>query len=430
MTLSWSKVLTIARREFLSTVRRRAFIFTALGTPAYFALVMGLSIGSSANEARDVLKAFKSLAVVDSSGLLADAEREIRTEFRAEDNPFADKLPSRMFETQVQFYPDMASAEAALRAGRESQIVVVPPDYLESGRLRRYAAKSSLFSSADRRTISSWLGKALIGGRIDSLTTARVVNPVKDSQLFTLDKSGDFTSRDDKRDLFDFLLPFGFAMVLGLCITVGGQYLLFGVATEKESRILESLLCSVSAEELLAGKLIGLGSSGLLLVAFWISLAVPFVGAAAMAAPIHLSPALAVIAVLYFAFGYLFYASLMTGIGGITSNMREAQQFSVWFSFLNFAPLIVITLILSNPSGPIATGLSLFPPTAATAMLMRLTAPSSIVPAWQIALSLLLLGGASVLTLTASARVFRVGMLLYGKTPNLPEILRWVRSGS
>jgi len=429
MTLSWSKVATIARREFLSTVRRRAFIFTALGTPAYFAFVMSLSIGSSANEARDVLKSFRSLAVVDSSGLLSGADREIRTELRSEENPFADKIPVRTFQTKVQFYSDMASAEAALRSGEESQIVVVPPDYLETGSLRRYAAKSSLFSSADRRTISAWLGRALLGGRIDSLTATRVVNPVKHSQLFTLDKNGDFTSRDDRRDLFDFLLPFGFAMVLGLCITVGGQYLLFGVATEKESRILESILCSVSAEELLAGKLIGLGSSGLLLVGFWLSLAVPFVGAAAAAAPISLSPALAAVAVLYFAFGYLFYASLMTGIGGVTSNMREAQQFSVWFSFLNFAPLIVITVILSNPSGPIATALSLFPPTAATTMLMRLTAPSSVVPVWQIALSLALLAGASMLTLIASARVFRVGMLLYGKTPNLPEILRWARRG-
>jgi ABC-2 type transport system permease protein len=429
MTLSWGKVFTIARREFVTTVRRRAFLFTALGTPAYFAFVMSISIGSSANEARDVMKSFKSLAVVDSSGMFGGAEREIETRLRVDENPFAENVPVRTFRTEVTFYPDMAGAEAALRAGRESQVIVIPADYLETGRLRRYAAKSSLFSSADRRTISAWLAEAMLGDRLDSLTAARVVSPVQRSQFFTLDKDGTFSPRDERRDLLDFLLPFGFAMLLGLCITVGGQYLLYGVATEKESRILESILCSVSAEELLAGKLLGLGSSGLLLVGFWLALAVPFVGAAAVAVPIHLSPALVVAAVLYFAFGYLFYASLMTGIGGVTSNMREAQQFAVWFSFMNFAPLIVITVILSNPSGPLATGLSLFPPTAATTMLMRLTAPSSVVPAWQIALSLGLLTGASILTLIASARVFRIGLLMYGKTPNLPEILRWARKG-
>lgn len=429
MNLSWSRVATIAQREFLATVKRRAFLFTALGTPAYFVFVMGISIGSSANEARDVMKSFTSLAVVDSSGLFGDAEPEIETRLRADDNPFAENVPVRAFRTKVTFYSDMAAAEAALRAGAESQVVVIPADYLETGRLRRYAAKSSLFSSADRRTISSWLAKSMLGGRLDSMTAARVVNPVQRSQLFTLDKDGTFAPRDDRRDLLDFLLPFGFAMLLGLCITVGGQYLLFGVATEKESRILESILCSVSAEELLAGKLLGLGSAGLLLVGFWIALAVPFVGAAAVAMPVSLSPVVVVAAVLYFAFGYLFYASLMTGIGGVTSNMREAQQFAVWFSFMNFAPFIVITVILSNPSGALATGLSLFPPTAATTMLMRMTASGTVVPVWQIALSLALLAGASILTLIAAARVFRVGMLLYGKTPNLPEILRWARRG-
>jgi ABC-2 type transport system permease protein len=429
MSRDWGKALTIARREFLTTVRRRAFLFTALGTPAYFAIVMSISIGSSANEARDLMKSFTSLAVVDSSGLLAGARRVIETRISVGENPLAAEVPVQRFRTRVQFYSDMAGAEAALRAGEESQVLVVPADYLESGRLYRYARRSSLFSSADRRTVASWLAETLLGNRLDSLIAARVVHPVRESRFFTLDRDGRFSERDDRRDLLDFLLPFGFAMVLGLCITVGGQYLLYGVSTEKESRILESILCSVSAEELLAGKLLGLGSAGLLLVGFWLALAAPFVGAVAIAMPVALSPMLGMVALLYFALGYLFYASLMTGIGGVTSNMREAQQFAIWFSFMNFAPFIVITLILSQPSGPLTIALSLFPPTAATTMLMRLTAPSSMVPLWQIGLSLALLAAASVLTLIASARVFRVGMLLYGKTPSLPEILRWARRG-
>jgi ABC-2 type transport system permease protein len=421
--------MTIARREFTTTVRRKAFLFTALGTPAYFALVMSLSIGSSANEAREVLKSFTSLGVVDSSGRFAGAEHEIETVIRSDENLFAQDVPIQRFTTEVNFYPDMASAEAALRAGDEAQVLVIPADYLESGTLRRYARKSSIFSSADRRPLSSWLVGGLLAGRLDSLEAARAKRPTERIQLYTLGKSGEFEFSDDRKDLLDFLLPFGFAMLLGLCITVGGQYLLYGVATEKESRILESILCNVSAEELLGGKLIGLGSSGLLLVAFWIALAVPFVGVAALAVPVNLSPMLIVAAVLYFILGYLFYASLMTGIGGITSNMREAQQFAVWFTFANFAPFIVITMILSNPSGPVATALSMFPPTAATTMLMRMTAPSSVVPGWQIALSLALLATAAVLTLIVSARVFRIGLLMYGKTPNLPEILRWARRG-
>ena len=131
----------------------------------------------------------------------------------------------------------------------------------------------------------------------------------------------------------------------------------------------------------------------------------------------------------YFILGYLFYGSLMTGIGAMASNMREAAQFSVWFSILTFIPFYMLPVLIGRPSAPLAVGLSMFPPTAPVSMLLRLASPDAAVPLWQIALSMAILAGAAVLVLMASARVFRVGMLMYGKTPNLPEIVRWVRQG-
>jgi len=109
--------------------------------------------------------------------------------------------------------------------------------------------------------------------------------------------------------------------------------------------------------------------------------------------------------------------------------MREAQQFSMMFSFANLAPIIVLTQILSKPDGALAVTLSLLPFTAATGMMLRLGTPSSAVPAWQVALSLALLALSGWLVLRGAARVFRIGLLMTGKTPNLPEILRWARAG-
>ena len=216
-------------------------------------------------------------------------------------------------------------------------------------------------------------------------------------------------------------------MLLGVSIVLGGQYLLQGVAEEKESRILESLLCTVSAEELMAGKLFGLGAAGLLVVSIWVALGTVFVAPVLVVAGVKLPAGLIGIAFTYFLLGYLFYGSLMTGIGAGTSNMREAQQFSVWFTLLNFVPFIMIIFLLGRPGAPLAVALSLFPPTAAGAMMLRLTAPNSVVPWWQIALSLALLAMAAWMALMAAARIFRIGLLLYGKTPSLPEILRWAR---
>jgi len=433
MKLSWSRIATVARREFLATVRRKAFVFTVIGTPAYFAFVMWISTAGELKERNQVLRELSSIGLVDSSGLFLDAPDEIRTEVSPESgNMFARRapeglVPSSVFRTAVRTFPDHESGEAALRAREISQLVVIPADYLETGRVRRYARTSSLFSSADRRAITAWLAKALVHGRVDTLLAARVARPSEHELLYTLGKDGRFELKDDRREMLDFILPFMFAMLLGVSIVLGGQYLLQGVSEEKESRILESLLCTVSAEELMAGKLFGLGGAGLLVVGIWAGAGSAFIGPVLLLAGTKLPAGLLGIALAYFVLGYLFYGSLMTGIGAVTSNMREAQQFAVWFTFLNFVPFIMITFLLGRPGSPLAIALSMFPPTAAGAMMLRLTAPSSVVPVWQVAASLALLAGAAWFALMGAARVFRIGLLLYGKTPTLPEIFRWAR---
>jgi ABC-2 type transport system permease protein len=218
-------------------------------------------------------------------------------------------------------------------------------------------------------------------------------------------------------------------MLLSIAIVTGGQYLLQGVTEEKESRILESLLCTVTPEELMFGKLVGLGGAGLTLVAAWSAMGAYLGGPIAMAANFHLSPLLVVFGVTYFLLGYLFYASLMTGIGAVASNLREANQMALMFTFGNFIPFYMLTKIIGHPDSQLAVALSIFPMTAPTTMLMRLAASDMGVPPWQIAVSLAVLAGAAWLAVVASARVFRIGLLLYGKTPNLPEILRWARQG-
>jgi ABC-2 type transport system permease protein len=434
MSLSWRRVFTVARREFLTTVQRKAFLFTVIGTPAYFAFVMWISSVGEVKERSQVLKELSSVGVVDSSGLFRDAAPEIRTVVRADEgNLFGNKrgmqqmIPEQAFRTQIRFFPDQASADSALRHREISQMLVIPQDYLASGRVRRYARTSSLFSSADKRAVGTWLASNLVRGRVDSLLAARVARPSDSEVLYTMGKSGQYELKDDKREMVDFMLPFAFSMLLGVCLMIGGQYLLQGVAEEKESRILESLLCTISAEELMAGKLFGLGAAGLLVVAIWAGTGLSVFGPVLVMAGVHLPAGLLAIALAYFLLGYLFFGSIMTGIGGVTNNMREAQQFAVWFTFMNFAPFIMITFLLGRPNAPLAVGLSMFPPTAAGAMMLRLTAPSSSVPPWQVATSLLLLAGAATMALLMAARVFRIGLLMYGKTPNLPEILRWVR---
>ncbi|HEY2953881.1 MAG TPA: ABC transporter permease [Candidatus Eisenbacteria bacterium] len=427
MSLSLQKALTIAQREYLTTVRRKAFLFTLVGTPAIYAILMTLMIKPQMSERVHQMRNFRVLGVVDSSGAFADGEPEIRGAVATDLSIVGPQAKSEAYRIEVRMLPDQAAAERALRAHEISQLLVIPADYLGNGRLRRYATGTNIFSSVDERAVSGWLVRSLLRGRVDSLRIDRVARPARGMTLYTLNNDGVFEPHDERRELFDFLLPFAFGMLMGLSIIIGGQYLLQGVAEEKESRILESMLCTVNAEELLAGKLLGLGAAGLTIVTTWIALGAALGGPALAMAQVHVSPAMLGLAVLYFLLGYLFYGGIMTGIGAITNNMREAQQFSFLFTFMNFIPFYMMTSILGRPDSGLAVGLSMFPPMAPVTMVLRMNAPSAVIPAWQIALSLGLMAGTAWLALIGSARLFRIGLLMYGKTPTLPEILRWVR---
>jgi len=435
MSFDRRQVWTVARREFLATVRRKAFLLTLIGTPLYIGFVTAFSTGSSIGEARKSISQLKAFGVVDSSGLLGNAEHSMRSTFRASDSPFQRRTPGakdeeQVFDTEVRFYPDQSHALEAVRSGAVGQAIVVPPDYLATGHVRRYTRPAGLFSEAADRAVSRWLASNLVRGKVEPELATRVARPLADETTFKLDKkSGEFVSKNDNDELGGVFIPMIFGLALGLCITIGGQYLVQGVVEEKESRILESLLCNIRPTELMAGKLFGLGAVGLLVIAVWggagLTVAAPALAAMHVQLPAFMLP----IALAYFVLGYLFYGSLMLGIGAVTNNMREAQQFSVWFSFANFAPLIVLWKVISDPNGGLATFLSLFPPTAATGTMMRLSASGSAVPAWQVGLSLTLLALTAWFSLTIAARIFRIGLLMYGKSPNLPEILRWARQG-
>jgi ABC-2 type transport system permease protein len=440
MTFSLNRAMIIARREYLTTVRRRAFLFSLLLTPAVLFVSTFLSGKLAADDARAHARQARIVAFVDSSGVYAHAED--RYDYlspgevampgtTASRNPLAATAPTHV-PVLARAFADQRIALDSLDAGTVNTVVVVPADFLQAGHVRRYEHDTRAFtSSGDDRAVRSWMTRSLLVGLADSTRIERVLSLGRSTDLYVPAKAGGYQLKDDSRELWAFFLPFGIGFMLAMSIVAGGQYLLQGVAEEKESRILESLLCTVTPDELMLGKLLGLGSAGLTLVGVWIAFAAGTVGSTLALMNVSFPPLLLTLGMLYFLFGYLFYASLMTGIGAITNNLREAQQFSVIFTMMNFFPFYVLVKILNAPNSGVAVGMSLFPPTAATTMMLRLSASTMTgaeIPMWQVGLSLGLLMLVALLTLRLSSKVFRIGLLLYGKTPNLPEILKLVRS--
>jgi ABC-2 type transport system permease protein len=213
-------------------------------------------------------------------------------------------------------------------------------------------------------------------------------------------------------------------MLLFSSIFSAAGYLLQGLGEEKESRILESLLSSVTADELMRGKLIGLGGAGLLLGLVWGALGLQVIAAMA---PVFLPPpGLLVILFLYFVLGYLLFGTIALGLGSLVSSYQEATTVSAILSFVAIVPWMVTFSMIEEGTTGLVRGLSWFPLSAPTTMTMRLAQGG--VPAWEVALSLALLALAGWATLLFATRLFRVALLLYGKTWNLPEILRLLKS--
>jgi ABC-2 type transport system permease protein len=432
MNFSWKRALIIARREYLTSVRKKAFLITLVGMPAYFAFVMWISVKPQIDDAVKSIRELHTLGVVDSSGLFAGAPDAITTSFSAEVNPFAPgSAPpsSQTFRAQVRRFGGLAEAEAALRSNAVDQVLVVPPGFLATGTLRRYShAGGGLATSAGERPIANWLVRGMLGDSVDPRRVERVARPTRGLVEYELGRDGVMSLKDDRRQAMGFLLPFMFGMLMSISIVTGGQYLLQGVSEEKESRILESLICTVSAEDLLVGKLVGLGSVGLTLVGAWAAGGMALSAPAAMLAQAPISPLLLALMAAFFVLGYLFYASLMTAIGALTSNMREAQQVAWAFTFANFVPFILMMQIIAHPDGVMPTVLSFIPFTAASTTVMRLAIPGAAVPAWQVAGSLGVLVISVWFVLGVAAKLFRIGLLMYGKTPTLPEVIKWARS--
>ncbi len=417
----------IARREYRTTVRRRAYVFTALLMPLMFGGLLTLILRSEGREGHSSAQAFRALGVVDQSGLYAAGAHDIESPVLQDE--FSDTATRDTLHTRVQVFPDTMTAFAALRGDSVNQVVVIPRDYLQSGRVQRYIAHHRLFGGSNGEIVSRWLMIGLLGGRTDPQRVSRAVDPMEHAVVFAAGPDGHWREVTRSGEMLNFILPYVFAFLLGMGIFTGGQYLMQGVSEEKETRILESLLCTVTPEDLLLGKLLGLGGAGLTMVAVWVGAGALLTGQGAMMTGVHLPPGLLAITVAYFLLGFLFYGALMLTVGAVTSSMRESQQFSVIFSLANFSPIWMLPYLLSHPEASKSVLVSLIPFTAAVGTIIRMNAPAFTVPPWQLAASLGILALSATLVVLAAARIFRIALLLYGKTPNLPEILRWARTG-
>jgi ABC-2 type transport system permease protein len=315
------------------------------------------------------------------------------------------------------------------------ELLVIPPNYVRTGSFTIYrSASNGIFEEAGQShdyAFTAALSKGLIGRRLPPALARRIVEPIGNTYPTVLEwdsQAQRFVRPDPIQQAAKFFVPYAFSMLLMMCIGIGTGYLLHGIIDEKENRVMEILLSSVTHEQLLRGKLIGLGGAGLTQIGVWVAMAgIPAAIALSMLpTSLRIAPLTLCLCLVLFALGFALYGSLMAGVGSLTSSWRESQQITSITIMVAIIPIILMTTILEQPNGPVARGLSWFPLTAPVTLMMRVATGD--VAAWDWGLGLALLLVAIWLVQKLTAKLFRLGLLMYGKPPTVQEVWRWLKA--
>ena len=313
-------------------------------------------------------------------------------------------------------------------AGDIDQYFIIPQDYLSTGLVNRYTLDRELEPpGAVWQAIKNFLVSNLLGEETDSQVIERVQYPLALNSI-TLDESGQVAP--EQGGFSAFIVPYIFSILLVMAIFTSSGFLLQGLGEEKENRVMEILLSSVSPRQLITGKVFGLGAAGLLQILVWLisarflaEMASSSIGG--MLSSLQIPTDFLMLGVIYFILGYLLFAVVMAGAGSIGATARESQQLSMVFILPAVAPLWFTALIMNNPNNVVAQLLTLFPFTAPITVMLRMGLTD--IPIWQLAVSIILMIATILGLLVLSAKIFRTFLLMYGKTPRLGEIVKLLR---
>jgi ABC-2 type transport system permease protein len=436
--IRWRKVKAVANFEFLSTVKRPGYLIATFGMPVFllaYAGVIGFFSGYAVHKKENELKVF---GVVDNAQVLAlsgdtsapppelpPAAREL---LKASGQ--GDAVGAALARGNAVFRPfeDDVEARAALDAKKVAGYYVIAKDYLDTGVVDSYLRESTAFDMRGAgEQLSELLVQRMLTGKVPDKIASLVKEPIRSGKKWTVSPEGEVRERNTGREVARFVVPIVFGMLMMVSLLGSAGYLMQAVATEKENKVIEVLLSSADPDEILAGKLLGLGGAGLIQVVVWFSMAAAggTLTATLMAIAGIEIPWLAIsLGFVYFILGYLLVGSLLLGTASLGSTMRESQQLSMVWTILTVIPLVLLNTMMAEPHGTLARILSYVPFTTALTMVMRLAIDGRNVAVWEIALTLILLAASIWFALKIGARLFRVGVLLSGARPKFGEILR------
>lgn len=418
------RIAAVARFEFLAVVKRWSYLIATFGLPLFLALVSGTVLGVQTYFLTQRAEESSAFGLVDEAGVLDRSVFEEREGAQVWSNAGSDLV----------LYDDEDVATRELESGRLRALYVVDEGYLRTGEVRAIQSeKTPLLSMRGTQVeplLRSLLRKSLVDGRLGEEVEERIISPA----IFVRARLGpDGVDVSDVDEALDLLVRTTIPLFLGVLLLTAllsaSGYLVQTVATDKESKIVEVLLSSVTPEEILAGKLFGLGAAGLVQFAAWTSMVV-FVAlsaSAALAAVVSVPWLALAISPLLFVLGYLFLGSLMLATAALGANAAESQKLTMGWAMLAILPLMVLVILLEDPNGILGQVMTWIPFTSPLTVIIRLSVEPSGVAWWEVSGAIAVLLVSIWVAIRVGARLFRVGFLLTGSRPSLAELWRQSR---
>lgn len=439
-----SKVHAVARFELVNVVRRWSYLLSTFGLPILFSVITGGLLALQGHFLQERVNRVAVYALVDDSGVLRDTEEiwsalgELEAEAQAAVEAAGIEREGRFLTLRTvvfRLYGDRDEAIAHVRGRKIDSAYLVASDYLASGKVEAYAIAGGPLVTVRGSTVEPVLAQLLtdriLVERVTEEIAARVRTPMN-IERSTISDTGEVHDGNNRtvEQLVRMAVPFMLGVLLLTALLSASGYLVQAVSVDKESKVVEVLLSSADPDELLTGKLIGLGAAGLIQFFVWSAMVV---AGALLAANAFSSMALEVpweaiaVSPLFFVLGYLFIGSLMLATGSLGTSAPESQKLTLGWAMLAVVPLMMLLVLLEEPHGVVGQVLTWIPFSAPLTVIVRLSVDPAGIAAWEVIGALGVLLASTWLSIRLGARLFRVGLLLTGSRPSWREILRQAR---
>lgn len=411
-----NKTLAIAKWEYLEKVKTKAFIISLIITPA---IILLFSILPSMLASKEDDKT-KTVGLLDTSNtFFAELAEEIQT-YKLDNEQPAYIILNLNKENKPEEELKLEADRSTL-SGKIDGYIYVKNGASDSTKIE-YRTKSLANFRDIRRFSESFdnvrLNRKIREENIDEHLVEFIRSNTEIEQI-KIEEGGKEGSAAFETVFFSSLI---FILLLMMMVIYSGQMLVRSLLEEKSNRIIEILVSSCNSNELLAGKVIGLSALGLTQILIWMMIGLSLAGSALIPLDAfkNILPML-----VYFILGFIFFTTLFVGIGSIVSTEQEAQQITSYLSIILVIPVVIVFPAMQNPESMLIKVLSYIPLTTPSVMLLRLNiAPVS---ALEIAATISLLVFSTYITVKLSAKIFRIGVLAYGKMPGLKELRSWLR---